>query len=285
MCMLRAIIIGVIIILRDQVTVTSFQQLPRRGSQPTKVAASLTFNCDSIHESDPIPSLLKPDQVMSFFKQPEQRNCAISGGNKNNFREVEITDKLFEEWSDRCKELGASEPDREKDIICKVETGETKLPGIKLATSVFVGTKLVEGNVGEYPWYEFTLINNEQRARGFGPAVRVFEKIMAGSKNKSCISSLSRLTAVTNADGHTVFKFWSDFRIIIPFPSIVLKILPVNKERVEKEGAEAIGKTLKKQTQSVLQTLQQTYVKGDTPTPIPVQRKWLKISKVIPGFK
>lgn len=273
------VILGSILILIVQVT--AFHQMPKRGCSSIIAAASLTFNCDSIYESDPIPSVLKPDQVMTFFQHPQQLNCAISGGRQDHFQEVEMTDELFQAWRDRCKELGAREPDRETDIVCKVETGETKLPGIKLVTNVFVGAKLVEDESNAYPWYEFTLINDEQHAKGFAPAVRIFKKIMASAQSENCVSSLSRLTAASNGDGQTVFKFFSEFRIIVPLPSVFLKILPVKKERVEKEGSKTIGKTLKKQTQSVLHTLRTTYIEEEAITPLPQEKKRSKLSKLL----
>mmetsp|Transcript_19451 Transcript_19451/g.28827 ORF Transcript_19451/g.28827 Transcript_19451/m.28827 type:complete len:281 (-) Transcript_19451:1079-1921(-) len=274
--------LGTVVFLMVQVA--AFHQIPKRRCSSTFAAARLTFNCDSIHESEPIPSVLKPDQVMEFFQHPQQRNCAISCGSQNNFQEVETTDELFQEWRDRCKVLGGREPDRETDIICKVEAGETKLLGIKLVTNVFVGAKLVEDEGNGYPWYEFTLINDEQHAKGFGPAVRIFKKIMATQSN-SCVSSLSRLTAAPSGDGQTVFKFLSEFRIIVQLPSIFLKLLPVQKERVEREGSKTIGKTLKKQTQSVLHTLRKNYIECEATTPLPLEKKRPKFSKLLLRFQ
>ena len=226
--------------------------------------ATLTFNCDSVYTSDPVPAAT-PQEVFEFFQKPAQRNCMISAGNQRVVEEVE-TSKFLGPWKERCRQLGAAEPDA-SDSVLKIITSAMKFPGLTLTSVAYIGSKLLEpqGQGNDYPVYEFSLIQDEQIVEGLKPAVWMFNQITGAnsdkSKDKSQSSlSLSRVTAVPTEGGQTVFNFLIKFEIKISFPKLLLRILPVSKEKAEEQGSTTIGKTLTKDLNNSMKVLRQQYL-------------------------
>jgi hypothetical protein len=225
--------------------------------------ATLTFNCDSAFTSEPVPGAT-PQEIFAFFEQPAQRNCMISAGNIREVHDVDDEGYLLELWKQRSLETGACEPDA-SDSVLRVITGGMNFPGLSLTSEAYIGAKLLEPQSNSvYPVYEFTLIKDAQQVTGFKPAVWIFNQLTGANgdatKDKNKAQTLSKVTAGTTEDGQTVFQVLVKFAITVSFPKVLLRILPVSKEKAEEQGSDAIGKTLEKDLQNAIKTLRQQYL-------------------------
>ncbi|KAI2505479.1 hypothetical protein MHU86_8910 [Fragilaria crotonensis] len=224
--------------------------------------ASLVFRLDSVFSSDPVPAAT-PQEILAFFQEPVQRNCMVSAGNTRKVEELEHSDELLKLWKRRSPELGATDPD-ESDSILKVEAGGMHFPGLTLTSEAYIGAKLLEPSGDGYPVYEFSLIVDKQRVEGFKIAVWIFNKLTGAdddtSKNKAVSRSRTEVTATTMEDGQTIFQFHLSFTIQVFFPKLLLRILPVSKEKAEEQGSAAIGKALEKDLNNAMKVLRQQFL-------------------------
>lgn len=226
--------------------------------------ATLTFNFDSAFMSEPVPSA-SPQEILAFFQQPAQRNCIVSAGNIRDVHEVDDKRKLLELWKERSLEVGAFEPDA-SDSVLRVITGGMNFPGLSLTSEAYVGAKLLEPRSNSvYPVYELTLIKDAQQVTGFKPAVWIFNQLTGANnddatKDKNNAQTLSKVTADTTEDGQTVFQVLVKFTITVSFPKVLLRILPVSKDKAEDQASDAIGKALEKDLKNAMKILRQQYL-------------------------
>ena len=224
--------------------------------------ASLVFRLDSVFSSDPVPAAT-PQEILEFFQDPAQRNCMVSAGNTRKVEELENSYELFDLWKRRSPELGASEPG-ESDSILRVEAGGMHFPGLTMTSEAYIGANLLEPSGDEYPVYEFSLIVDKQRVEGFKIAVWIFNKLTGAdddtSKNKTVSRSRTEVTATTTEDGETIFQFHVSLTIQVFFPKLLLRILPVSKEKAEEQGSAAIGKALEKDLNNAIKILRQQFL-------------------------
>jgi hypothetical protein len=170
-------------------------------------------------------------------------------------------------------------------------------PGLALTSNAYIGSRLLQSldddhGSGEsavttltgYPVYEFVLIRDEQTAKGFPPAVWLFNKLTGsassskkkakkdvlnesgGKRRKTSPRTLSHVSVVSSNNGGTDdddelrFQFKVNFEINLSFPKVLLKILPMSKTKAEQEGSLAIQKTLNKDLTKVMVVLRDQYV-------------------------
>mmetsp|Transcript_23720 Transcript_23720/g.26168 ORF Transcript_23720/g.26168 Transcript_23720/m.26168 type:complete len:287 (+) Transcript_23720:58-918(+) len=224
--------------------------------------ATLTFDCTATFTSDSITTKAgAPEEVSDFFEK--NRNCMVSAGNQREVIELEqITEDLLLEWKEKCNDLGAVKPDSTSDKILRVKTGGVDFPGFSLKSNALIGSKLLlsDESSGGYPTYEFTLIRDERVVNGLGPVVWIFKKLTGDDdekkkKDRTLASSLSRVTMTGSSSDTVVFRSDVDFKIQVTFPKLLLRILPVSKEKAEAQGSEAIMKTLDKDITAVMKAL------------------------------
>lgn len=247
-------------------TRTPSQWMERRGTTTISAAndkeASLSFICDTVYSSDPVPAST-PQQVFEFFQQTAQRDCLVTAGNQRDVEVTETSDALLEEWKKGCQQLGAiGEPDN-SDAILKVSTGGINFPGITLTSNAYIGAKLLEPTDTNFPVFEFVLVKDEQSVTGLKPAVWLFDKLVGANdenKNSNKPLSLSRVTAVPTEDGQIIFQSAANLTIKVKFPKLLLRLLPVSKEKAEEQGAAAVGKTLEKDLTNALQVMREAYL-------------------------
>lgn len=197
----------------------------------------------------------------------ESRNCMVSAGNTRPVEETETTVGILKEWLDRGRSLGAVDPEM-TDPVLKVGTSAMEFPGLSVTSSALIGCKLLEPieSIEAYPKYEFTLIKDQRTVEGFSPTVWIFNKLTGhtdddGTSGSSAAPiSLSCVTAEQTDDGQTIFKFPVKFTINVNFPSLLLKLLPISKEKTEEEGSKAIAKTLEKDLSKVMIQLRKQYL-------------------------
>jgi hypothetical protein len=182
------------------------------------------------------------------------------------------------------------------DVVYQVQTGGINFAGLKVQSNALIGIKLVDGSGStsrrsakeeDYdkrdclPEYQLVYIKDEQTVQGPKVLVWIFNKLTgkSGSRgNKSdnsgnneddgppnsskqqSVSSFSRFfIEMTEDKKEAVFTIESMLDIAIKFPTFLLKILPVSKEKAEEQGSASVMKTLVRDTGASLQRVVEYY--------------------------
>lgn len=212
--------------------------------------ASLVLRADYVGQSKLAP-VTSQEAMIDFFRDPKHCACLISAGNTRESHTVRVTDELLQRWKRRATSLGASEPETSDNII-SVRTGGIRFPGVTVESTSLIGSKLILPTESTgFPSYEFVLIQDQREATGLRPIVWIYNQLTgAGNTERekdAAPMSLSRVAPCPTEDGENVtFKIDSFLEIRIKFPVVLLKILPVSKEKAEAQGADAVIKVLKK---------------------------------------
>lgn len=224
--------------------------------------ASLVIRADYVGKSEPAPAS-STEAMQEFFQDSSSRDCLISAGNTRETHPVPTTNKLLERWKVRAFALGAEEPSASDEII-SVNTGGIKFPGITIQTTSLMGTKLLlPTKKTKCPSYEFILIQDEREVVGLRPIVWVYNQLVGGKdkEKETAPMCMSRITACPSSDNKNVtFQIDTFLEIRISFPAILLKILPVSKEKVEARGVKAIQRMLKKDIDVSLTKIRELYI-------------------------
>jgi len=227
----------------------------------TKTAPTLLFSSDMILEVDPVPKI-SPDKVVEFFKIGENRNTAVSGGGKNPVETIEMTPELMAQWKKLAKENGGEEPES-TDVFLSVTTGGINFPGLKLKSQALIGSKLVLEST--YPEFQFTLLGSENTAEGLPPVVWIYNKLTGagqeGGESSQETSSFTRVVVMPNGnDKELIIKADCSLSVGVNFPKILMKILPVSKEKAEEQGSEAISKTIQKDLTASMELFREKFI-------------------------
>lgn len=184
-----------------------------------------------------------------------------------------IDPSLMDQWKMATKSVNATPPD-DRGFICKVQTSGLNFSGLQVKTVANIGTQLLQlqhddTDTNDTFQLEFTYIDDEQIVQGPKILVSIFNVLTGkkdsddeAKKNKGQgqrVQSLSRLSTTVSNDT-VVFHLDTCLDISIQFPTVLLKILPVSKEKAEEQGSEAIMKTLIKDTEAMIPKLEQFYL-------------------------
>lgn len=237
---------------------------PSAAVAETNDEASLVLRADYVGESKPAP-VTSQEAMIDFFRDPKHCACLISAGNTRESHTVPTTDELLQKWKSRAASLGGEQPEM-SDYIISVRTGGIRFPGVTVVSTSLIGSKLLlpTDSTG-FPGYEFTLIQDQREATGLRPIVWVYNQLTgAGNKereNDAAPTSLSRVAPCPTPDGESVtFKIDSFLEIRVKFPAVLLKIMPVSKEKAEAQGAEAVINVLKKDIDVSIDKFRDIYV-------------------------
>jgi hypothetical protein len=224
--------------------------------------ATLVLRADYVGESKAAPSTSQQAMV-AFFRDPQNRNCLISAGNTRETH-CTTTDELRRKWKIRASSLGAEVPEA-NDTIVRVRIGRMRFPGVTLESTSLIGTKLVIPTWSNaFPSYEFVLIQDKREATGLKPLVWVYNLLVGkGDRERekdTTPTSLSRVTVQESNDGKFVtFKIETILEICVNFSAILLKLLPVKKEKAEAQGSSAVSRILRKDIDLAITTFRDTY--------------------------
>jgi hypothetical protein len=195
---------------------------------------------------------------------------AIGGSGTDNvvINPNPINSSLMEDWIISSKKVNATVPD-EQGFICKVQTSGLNFSGLHVKTVANIGAQIVHQSEHDgvtETQLEFTYIDDEQIVQGPKILVFIFNaltgKDLEGSSSRGKgqrVQSLSRLyTTVSN--NTVVFHIDTNLDISIQFPTLLLKLLPVSKEKAEEQGSEVIMNTLTKDTEAMIPKLEEFYL-------------------------
>lgn len=224
--------------------------------------ASLILQGDISTQSKSLPVVCE-ERLCKFFQTPSFRNLLVSGGGQRPVEYLPLTETLFQDWTQKCKVLGASPPSKD-DSILAVESKGIQFPGLKVKSTATVGVKYVEDPGKASPRHEFVLLGTQEEAKGLPPVVWIYNKLTGGNKrnegsgDSSRAQSLSTVSYETN-NGNVVFRTKAFLRIGISFPKVLLKILPGDKATIEEKASSSVQKTLEKDCVQSMKAYESAY--------------------------
>lgn len=226
----------------------------------TKGSTQLKFKANVKYSTNSLPYTSK-DQIDLFFQSPENRALLTTAGGKRAWEEIKSTPQIMEEWEKVCDIVGAVYPDS-NDVVLSVRTGGVDFPGLHVKSLAKIGVKLIENR------YEFSFISDEREVSGFSAVVWIFNKLTgSGGDEKSgdqstATKSLSVVSYTLTDDSKVVFTIDSELSLTVNFPTILLKILPTNKEKTEDTGGKAVTKTIEKDIAESMAKFEEAYLKS-----------------------
>lgn len=208
----------------------------------------------------------------------------LSGSGNNAARILSQAEcvSMKEQWAERARNVGGEAPDLDQgDVVCRVNTGGMNFVGLEVKSDAMIGTKLVfpdainiestsAGNdVFVSPEYQLTFIKDIQNVKGPMLLVWIFNKLtgqdgkQSGNeegKKEQAVTSFSRFYAEQSGESEAIFVLETSLDIAVNFPSLLLKILPVSKEKAEEQGSASVTKALIKDTAASLERIAKYYV-------------------------
>jgi hypothetical protein len=220
--------------------------------------ASLILKGEISAKSASLPIVCE-ERLLKFFRTPSFRNLLVSGGGQRPVENLPLTETLLDDWTEKCKALGAALPDKD-DSVLAVESRSIEFPGLKVTSTATVGVKYVDQDP---PRHEFVLLGTQEEAKGLPPVVWIYKKLTGADQKKqgkdsSDAKSLSTVSCETN-NGNVVFRTKSFLQIGITFPKVLLKILPGDKATIEEKASSSVQKTLEKDVVQSLKAYESAY--------------------------
>jgi len=238
--------------------------LDEADDEVTKNAACLNFVGIVRSESSAAP-LASPEKILEFFQIDENRNALVTAGNRKPCTESIPSPELLQLWRKKAVMNGGTKPD-ESDVVLQVTTGGMHFPGLTLKSVVLIGSKLVPSTASNnFPEFEFVLIDDEQQVEGAKPIVWIFNQLTGASKKKVAKKddgplSITRVSAKPPPDENGIIFFIDGhLKVSVKFPSFLLKILPMKKEKAEEQGSQAIQQAVEKESKEGLLAFRDLY--------------------------
>jgi len=263
---------------------TSPKKKNKKMTETLIFGGSLAITSDPLPDNtDPVTTTTQQQVVTQFLREQRDDNlgCIMSGGVERHVEEIPRSDLIDQLWADCCDDTYGNEylPASGDPIFATNTT--SSFPGLTLTTTVYNGAKVVlrttdpdeTNNTGQqqpqFSSYVFLMIGEQQTPKGFRPLVSLFRKLMSFSCDaddslRPCGRAKSIFTVVPVADDHNqhgdggpqlAFSMIVDLRIRVEFPAVLLKLLPMKKEKVEAIATNAIFKTIRKDVENILQEM------------------------------
>lgn len=241
--------------------------------------SSLRFVARTTFTSDPVA--LPPAGVpalFDFFRSPQHRNHLLlgEGARKFNSREpgpevVPIRDptpKLWKGWSQEAALVGSRAPIPHSDEILQLKSSALRMFGMTVFVESIVGAKLLlplgtsTGN--SFPVYQFTLVKDDVRVEGPRTLVWLHKQLMgAGSaKEEQTTHSFStlRVEPAIEIPGHVLFIYDCTIEINFYFPLMLLRLLPMSREKCNEMGSAAIKQSFEEKGAPCLKNFVRAYL-------------------------
>jgi hypothetical protein len=236
------------------------------GESTKEGMTTLRFEASAHFSTAPAPA---SDGLANFFFRDEHRNMLLAGSGPNLVEHVKPTTTLMKQWEVEANKYRAAKPNQ-GDAIVRVTTTGIHFPGLVLKTMAYVGCKksLVVGD----PEYQFTLIRDELHVEGAAPLVWIFNQLTGVADEQSNPSgagrrrthSMNKITAKTTSHG-VVFSSNTRITIEFAFPTILMRIMPVDKRMAERQGSESISRVIERDVGPSLNRLRKIYIQRFAP--------------------
>ena len=259
--------------------------------------AALRFTASFNHTSEPVllHHVQQPYQakniLIQFFESTEKRDHLLRGS--GNIEVYEPDDKaissvfpsLIRRWKLERSRFGEDIASSEYDVSFLDLIVETKFLVFNIFVKAIIGFKLIytpfdnddiehAEEVDWEPEYEFLLLAEDFRADGPPPLVFIFNQLTGKGAEPTTYKlsndmHLHHAYLKVNARLHNdeasgkekvTFQSASRAEIALQFPSLLLKIIPVPIEIIEREGSRALLKNMKKDVVSGVSNFRRAFV-------------------------
>lgn len=243
--------------------------------------ASLRFKAAFNHTTKPVVlrNIKQPHQVknllIEFFELEDKRNHLLRGsGNIEVYKPKEhVISSFFEglvrRWALECSVFDEDIASSQYDVSFLDLVVQTKFLLFTIFVKAILGFKLIytpfaNGNDNEKcnwePEYEFVLLAEDFKGDGPPPLLFIFNQLTGKGQESSPYAFLNerhphhaylKVNAKLDKDDITgeekvTFHSVSKAEIEFQFPSILLNIIPVPIENIEREGSHALLQNMKK---------------------------------------
>lgn len=266
--------------------------LASSGNAPPE---TLVFKVDCTVRSEPVgcggASQEEQAALVDFFQRQSTLALLVSAGGARKCTQIPMTPHIQNLWKEACDQYyGADAFDNDdagqnhKAPVVMATNVDTKFPGFRYATTVLNYCKRLPAapeNDG-MPCYEFYLIGEKKELTGSPPVVWLVRKLIGlpppqPSEKTSgetadfvapatCAKSRVSITEVQqdhNQGSNKEYAFQMDleFRTMVQFPKMLLKLLPASKEKVEERGTESVRKLVTKDGHAALSAVCNEWLK------------------------
>lgn len=243
----------------------------------SKGMTSLNFIGEKVYKSQPVPIMHDdPTALSAFFAQHEFRCLLFNDGDGENKIELlpndQIDEGLIDLWTKQCDIVGGERPEP-GDAVFMVETGGINFTNLKVKSNSFIGVKYMKDPSSQKPEYQLVFIKDTRIVEGPRLLVWIFNTLTGKNKKQSdndvneqqeeqSVRAFSRFSYEDDQDGESLmFVVKSKLEVIVKFPSLLLKVLPVTKEKAEEQGSASVLKAMGKDIEAVLPKVRDFYCK------------------------
>lgn len=229
-----------------------------------KAEERIQFTADMTFTTDPLGDA-KVGEVAEFLKKQECRELLLSAGGIRAVEEIAATPELQERWQGACA-FYESEPLPDScDQFLSTDT-IIPFPGLVLTNTVVNGIKELTDDKG-FPRLAFVLVAEKRSVTGSKPLVWIFNQLTRSGKDSNDAQysppqgHALTYASIAEKDGAFSFNIAVQFRIIITFPAVLVRILPTSKAKMEEKGSASVSKMISKDVDAASISLRDAFIK------------------------
>ncbi|KAL3771232.1 hypothetical protein ACHAWO_005172 [Cyclotella atomus] len=239
--------------------------------------SGLRFKASTMYKSKdaPLPQCNNSvDKLTSFFDTDKTYFHLLAKGTRNRVHDVDKhqVPKYLDRWTKEAHMLGCDKPTTNDLLLALSVT--TPFLVLVLKVTAIIGVKLVWRSYScqsthesiKLPEYQFILLDQSFSADGPPPLVFIFNQLTGINKTAKGTyeqpnHALFTATAEPSQDRRRV-AFVSNMtaEINVRFPELLLKLLPVRKEVIEKEGSASLKKNMERDVHPGVDLFRNAYV-------------------------
>lgn len=239
-----------------------------------RATETLTFIADYTGTTESFTEGTTKEDLSDFLLKPDTRDIFLTAGGTRQVTELDMTPQFKEFWQEACQEFSSSALPNDNDKLLSVDS-VTKFPGLKLTVTTANGFKEIYSG-DSFQGLELLLVAERQESKGAPPIVWLHNKLTGhGDREEGVFYSTEQTKArswiaPTSHDNGVALTFDVRLQIKVEFPAILLKLLPMSKEKSEEQGAAAIVKTIKKDVDSSLQQAYEKFIAQHSSTALEI---------------
>lgn len=266
-----------------------------------KRTTSLLFKGEKVYKSEPVPILhditststsstsKSSNDILSFFQNEQVRSILLNGDREDSIELIaneNVNKEMMDLWTKQAMIVGGDLPNMSNgDVVFKVDTGGINFSGLNIKSSSLIGVKYLNENNNSSgsstttsPEYQLVFIKDSQIVEGPRVLVWIYNQLTGNNKSKKdnndegkeqSVRAFSRFTYETTPDGQSIiFSVESTLEVMVKFPSLLLKVMPVSKEKAEEQGSASVLKAMGKDIEAVLPKMRTFYLKTFENVPV-----------------
>ncbi len=219
---------------------------------------TLQFGVSCCESSEPLPGTRQ--EVERFFHSTACLDHFLSAGGTKPCRHLDFDDTLRDLWNVACEQDAEIRLPQDGDTVIAT-TNSLQFPGMLMENTVYSGIPAdSQKTTAKSNQMNFFLIAEEQTLVGARPVVWLYHKLTGGppaaaGPHPPKAHARSKLVLTNNQ----TIVIEASVQITVEFPSTLLKLLPMSKEKVQEQGSASVSKTVVKDIAKSVETIGQAY--------------------------